>query len=197
MFGHHRSACAVSGVLGGRGAALESAAARVCREAGARVSTNVFVRDLDIAMFNMTDSRRLEVVADGLPFFGGAQLAIDTTLVSALRGDGSARRHAASRNGVALVDARRRKERTYPELAGDAGRARLIVLAAEVGRRWSDVALMFLKLVANAKSRSAPGPLRGKASAAWSQMECHPVLCSRKGSSVVSPRQETDDRVRW
>ena len=28
------------------GAALQSAAARVCREAGARVSTNVFVRDL-------------------------------------------------------------------------------------------------------------------------------------------------------
>ena len=85
VFGHHRSACAVSGVLGGRSAALESAAARVCREAGARVSTNIFVRDLDIAMVNTTDSRRLEVVADGLPFFGGAQLAIDTTLVSALR----------------------------------------------------------------------------------------------------------------
>ena len=37
VFGHHRSACAVLGVLG----------ARVCREAGARVSTNVFMRDLD------------------------------------------------------------------------------------------------------------------------------------------------------
>ena len=64
-----------------RGAALESAGARVCREAGARVSTNVFVRDLDIATFNTIDSRRLEVVADGLPLFGGAQLAIDTMLV--------------------------------------------------------------------------------------------------------------------
>ena len=85
----------------------------------------------------------------GWPLFGGVQLAI-TTLVSALRGDGSARCHAASRNGVALVDARRRKERTYPELAGDAGRARLIVLVAEVGGRWSDETLMFLKLVANA-----------------------------------------------
>ena len=28
------------------------------------------------------DGRRLEVVADGLPLFGGVQLAIDTTLVS-------------------------------------------------------------------------------------------------------------------
>ena len=43
---------------------LESVAARVCREVGA---TNVFVRDLDIAMVNTTDSRRLEVVVDGLP----------------------------------------------------------------------------------------------------------------------------------
>ena len=34
------------------------------------------------------DNRRLEVVADGLPLFGGVQLAIDTTLVSALQGDG-------------------------------------------------------------------------------------------------------------
>ena len=36
-FGHHRAACARSGVLGRRGFALESAAGRVCREAGTRV----------------------------------------------------------------------------------------------------------------------------------------------------------------
>ena len=50
-FGHHRSACAVSGVLGRRGFALESAMARICREAGARVTTNVMVRD-DLAAPN-------------------------------------------------------------------------------------------------------------------------------------------------
>ena len=37
VFGHHRAACATVGVLGRRGFALESAAARVCREAGGRV----------------------------------------------------------------------------------------------------------------------------------------------------------------
>ena len=42
--GHHRAACAQVGVLGRRGFALESAAARVCREGGARVSTNVMLR---------------------------------------------------------------------------------------------------------------------------------------------------------
>ena len=70
------------GVLGRRGFALESAAARVCREAGGRVSVNQYVRDLDIATPNAADNRRLEVVADGLSLFHGAQLAIDTTMVS-------------------------------------------------------------------------------------------------------------------
>ena len=50
---------------------LESAAARVCREAGARVTTNVLVRDLDLGAPEATGARRLEVVADGLPLFGG------------------------------------------------------------------------------------------------------------------------------
>ena len=84
-FGHHRSACAVSGVLGRRGFALESAAARVCREAGGRVTLNVRVSDLDLPPRGAQDQRRLEVVADGLPLFHGAQLAIDTTMVSAVR----------------------------------------------------------------------------------------------------------------
>ena len=34
QFGHHRAACARAGVLGRRGFALESAAGRICREAG-------------------------------------------------------------------------------------------------------------------------------------------------------------------
>ena len=41
---------------------------------------------------------RLEVVADGLPLFGGAQIAVDTTLVSALHCDGSALIGAANRD---------------------------------------------------------------------------------------------------
>ena len=56
-FGHHRAACANVGVLGRRGFALESAAARMCREAGSRVSVNQHVRDLDIAAPNAADNR--------------------------------------------------------------------------------------------------------------------------------------------
>ena len=58
---------------------MESAAARMCREAGGRVATNVLVRDMDLAAPDLTDSRRLEVVVDGLPLFGCCQLVVDTT----------------------------------------------------------------------------------------------------------------------
>ena len=42
---------------------------------GSRVTTNVFIRDLDLAEFRWLDGRRIEVIADGLPLFQGAQLA--------------------------------------------------------------------------------------------------------------------------
>ena len=91
------------------------------------------MRDLDLHAFNKLDGRRLEIIADGIPLWRGAQLAIDTTLVPSIRADGTARRHAAHRDGVALEEARRTKERKYPELVGNGGRARLVVVAAEVG----------------------------------------------------------------
>ena len=95
--GHHGGACATAGVLGRRGYPLESCAARICREAGARVSVNVRVQDLDLFPGPRADNRRLEVVADGLPLFHGAQLAVDTTMVSTVRADGAPRRQCAER----------------------------------------------------------------------------------------------------
>ena len=59
---------------------------------------------------------------DGLPLFRGAQLAIDTNLVSVLHCDGSARPRTANVDGVVLAIARQRKERTYPELVGPRAR---------------------------------------------------------------------------
>ena len=50
--------------------------ARICREAGGRVRTNAFVRDLDVPDANPGDGRRLEVVVDGLPLFGGGQFHV-------------------------------------------------------------------------------------------------------------------------
>ena len=96
----------------------------MCREAGERVTTNVRVQDLDLPPRAGADNRRLEVVADGLPLFHGAQLAIDTTMVSPVRRDVSPRRQCATRDGAAMAQGRARKERTYPELAQANGRAR-------------------------------------------------------------------------
>ena len=142
-FGHHRAACAEAGGFGTPW--ISSGGGRSSDLQGGWSSSvhNVFLTDLDLAAFNVLDGRRLEVVADGLTLFRGAQLAIDATMVSPLHRDGSARRRAAAVDGAALEAARRRKERTYPELAGDGGRARLVVLAAEVGGRWSTQTAQF------------------------------------------------------
>ena len=173
-------------MLGRRGFALECAAAQVCREAGGRVSTNVMVRDLDVAEFNLRDTRRLEVVADGLSIFGGAQLAIDTTLVCPLSRDGTARRGAASRDGISLTAARQRKERTYPELSGEGGRARLVVLAAEVGGRWSDETAQFLRALSKSKAASAPALMKGRTQAAWFRRWGSIMACSAARAFAVS-----------
>ena len=74
FYGHHRATCAQSGVFARRGFAVESVVARVCCEGGARVSTNIVVRDMDLAVPIPRDSRLIEVLVDGLPQFGGVQL---------------------------------------------------------------------------------------------------------------------------
>ena len=143
---------------------MESAAARICREAGRRVSVNVRVADLDLLPPGRIDNRKIEVVADGLPLFHGAQLAVDATLVSPIRKD-SARRQCADHDGAALQQARHKKESTYPELARPrGGRARLVVLGCEIGGRRSDEARDFVSQLAKAKSRSDLPQLRRSAS---------------------------------
>ena len=122
---------------------------------------NVFVKDLDLGVVGRLDAHRLEIVADCLQLFGGAQLAKDTTLVSAIRQDGTPRRGAATRDGVALTEARQRKARTYPELIGQGGKARLVVLAGETGGRWSNEIAPFL----HAKSREVPAKMQESARA--------------------------------
>ena len=78
---------------------LEIAAARICREAGGRVRSDVFLREVDLGVGGVLDNKRLEVVVDGLPLFNGAQLAMGTTLVSPIRRDGTSRIY-----GVKTID---------------------------------------------------------------------------------------------
>ena len=130
------------------------------------MATNVFVRDLNLPS-PPRDGRRLEVVANNLPLWNGVQLAIDVTLVSPLRRNGEPIPGAADTDGVAAARARRRKERLYPELAGGSRRARLVVLALEVGGRWSAEAARFIQLLARARARACARVLRRSAQLAW------------------------------
>ena len=61
--GDHRAACSRAAVLRSRGVPLEHAAARVCREAGARVTMHTRLNPA----VNHMDDRAIEVIAHGLP----------------------------------------------------------------------------------------------------------------------------------
>ena len=107
---------------------------------------------------------------------GGAELAVDTTLVSPLTSSSQPRRRAGQYAGAALQDARKSKERTYPELLRSR-RCRLVVLAIETGGRWSPEATTFLRLLAHAKARAVPNILRKAVEASllsrWSAILTH------------------------
>ena len=182
VLGDHRASCPRSGALRARAGALERAAARVCREAGATVSTHMLLRDLNVPA-DRHDDRRLEVVANGLPLWGGVQLAVDTTLVSALTSAAQPRRYRGSTAGAALALARRDKERTYPELVR-MGRCRLVVFAVELGGRWSSEAAGFVRQLARP---TLPFSVRRPPRPEWRVgLPCCPLRQPAPSSSTVS-----------
>ena len=123
------------------------AAARVCREAGARVTTNTRLSDLNLDHINRHDDRRIEVIANGLPLWGGG----------ATRG----RHHL----GIPF-DFIQPAPKTCRPIRGSsapgrsqiqgAHRCRLVVLALETGGRWSPEATTFLRLLAQTKPEQFP-----------------------------------------
>ena len=113
--GRHRAACPRTGRLKSRATPTEVALARICREAGARVRFNAYLRNLNVGV-PAQDGRRIEVLASGLPCFHGAQLAVDITLRSVLTADGHPRPNTAEVDGAVADAARDEKEATYPEL---------------------------------------------------------------------------------
>ena len=166
VLGHHRAACGTAGVLGqswlGPGERRSTCVSRGRRTCSSeRPCARHGPPRVQPARWT------LEVVVDGLPLWNGAQLAIDTTVVSPVRSDGTVRAGTASIKGKALDVAKARKARRYPELSGEHGRARLVVLVTEVGGRWSKEAATFLCSLATAKARDAPFALGGSVRAAW------------------------------
>ena len=163
--GRHRAACPRTGRLKKRATPIERIVARIFREAGAQVRYNAYLRDMNIGVSSV-DERRVEVLAQDLPCFGGAQLAVDVTLVSALCSSGEPQPHAAEVDGAALERARHVKEATYPELAASE-RCRLVVLAIETGGRWSEEAVHTIRQLAIARARDVPQYMTHQVSWAW------------------------------
>ena len=174
----------------------------MCREAGGRVRTNVFLRDMNLPGIGADDGRRIEVVANGLPAYHGRQVAIDACIVSPLTAAGrpAARRR---RPGLVLQRARRRKQTTYPELVGSR-RSYLLVAGAETGGRWDEEAYKFLVVLARARARGAPAALRGSLKTAllhrWTGMlafAIHDALAASLLEDMPSETLATDGEAPW
>ena len=88
------------------------------------------------------------------------------------------KRKADVEDGVALKEARRSKEATYPELCRGDGRARLVVIAGEVGGRWSQETKDFLWCLACEKSKSSLRLLQGSVRAGWYRRWCCVLACT-------------------
>ena len=130
----------------------------MCEEAGAQVLENQFLRDMGLETeVRRPDDRRVELVVKGLPLFHGIPLALDATVVSPLHADGTARPHADTTAGVALEAAEDDKARRYPELVHSA-RVRLVVLACEVGGRFSGECSDLVRRLVEYRSGQQPPP---------------------------------------
>ena len=167
MFGDHRTACSTSSVLKRRAGPAEKTWARVCREAKGLVRERVPLKELNLPLLQEEDGRQLEVEVTGLPLYHGQQLALDATLVAPLTRSGEPRPKAWHEDGAALTEARKRKERRYPELLQEGSRCRLVVLETETRGRWSEEAFDFVDQLARATARSAPPALRTSAWLSW------------------------------
>lgn len=164
-FGDHFSVCMPTGRVKARASPVETTVAQICREAGGHVRTNVMLRDLNTAVA-ATDEKQLEVVVSGLSAYGGQQLAIDVIARSVLRRDGLPRSCTDWRDGTTADGARASKEAKYPELARS-GRCKPVVLAVELGGRFSSETVEFLRQLSEAKAQTVPSYLRASAARAY------------------------------
>ena len=112
------------------------------------------------------DKHAVEIVAKNLHAKHGIPLACDATVVSPLHANGEARPRAAEEDGVAIAAAEKDKRETYPELVHSA-KCQLVVLACEVGGRWSGTCAWLVKQLADEESAQAPPRLRRSTARAW------------------------------
>ena len=175
--GDHRTNCTRTGRLKRRSVPMERMWARVFREAGAQVTQQKCMSELDLGVQGL-DGRRVDFVAYGLPIFSGMPIAGDSTMVSPVTGAGTAIAvKAGTQAGVALERATAKKHKTYPEFTSYsiAPKAKFYPLPCEVGGRWGSECLEIVRLLAKCKARDEPDCLRrsvelGKSARWWAML---------------------------
>ena len=191
-YGDHSTACPRTGLLRRRAGPMERAWARVGREAGGRVRTNVSINDLNIANRYANDGRRIEVVIDGLPLYNGAQIVLDCTLVSPVGRDGLPRSGSDRHEGVIMEEAARTKRRHYRDVVA-ARRCRFVVAAMEVGGRWGQEAFDLIRHMAKARARSAPGWLRRTLEAAHARRWTGLIAAAAQSAYAATLGEDDED----
>ena len=158
-FGHHQLACTRSGWLKCRATGIELSWLQVCLEAGASARHRPLLRNLAIRNIPDDDLRQLDIVAGGLPIYGGHTVLIDITLRSPVAGDGSIRFRSDVVDGATFAQARRDKLSAYPELAEEDPRRIFLVLACEIGGRMSVECHELLRQLLREKIHNIPSAL--------------------------------------
>ena len=119
--------------------------ARVCQEAGAWVRFNAFLRDMNVNVAATTK----DALKWTCRVLGAPSLAVDITLRCVLSSAGEPHPNTADVDGAAL----------YPELT-TSGRCRLVI-AIEIGGRWSTEAVDFVRQLSFAKATALADAGRG------------------------------------
>ena len=189
MLGDHRSARVQVRILAHRAGPLERAAACICREAGARFATSDALREMNFDV-PATDGQRIEVVANGPLLWQGAQIAVDTTLVSPVQGDGRARPGADARPALALQHGLRASSVRTPS-SSQAGAD--VVVGLEVGGRFDGQALALLRRLSRSRPRPSSvgaGGRGGRAHAALDDFALTETLAQAHDAAVLRTRDK-------
>ena len=149
----------------------------------ARVFRDAFLRDMNVGA-PATDTRRIEVLAEDLPSFAGAQLAVDIALRCALTRNSEAQPQAENTDGAVLSEARR-----------DPGAADPWWSVIETGGRWSDEATELMRQLAHARARDVPRHLSRPAEVTWERRWTRMLstACAISfATSLVEPVEQCD-----
>ena len=153
-FGDHLAACMHTGRVQRRANVLEKAWAQVFREAGGLIVLNEKLRNMRIGV-QPEDRRRVEFAVYNLPF-SGIPLLCDVTQVSPISSNGNPHPKTCTCPGISLEKAESKKHKNYREAAERRGDVKLVTLACEVGGRWSETCIHWVRRLAIHKASQQP-----------------------------------------